>query len=343
MINTLCILVLHATLALGIQNGVGDRLVVLNKGEASASIIDVATGERVARLTTGVGPHEVVVSADRRRAVVTNYGDQQTVGTTLTVLDLGALEVEQTLDLGDWERPHGIAFLPDGRLVVTAETDSAVAVVDLDAGAVAFEAPTAGTLSHMLAVSPDGRYTYTANMISGTVSKVDLAERRVVASAETGPATEAVAVRPGGGEVWAASQEDGRVVVLDAGTFEEIGSLPVAGRPIRIAFTPDGKRALVTTVIGSELVVVDADARERLGTVPLPNDPEHANAAAASVPGGASALPIGIAVDPDGGTAFVALMGRDQVAVVDLDRLAVVRWLDTGSMPDGIAFVSSAE
>lgn len=197
------------------------------------------------------------------------------------------------------------------------------------------------TLSHMLAPSPDGRYVYTANMMSGSVSKVDLAGRRVAASAATGPMTEAVAVRPGGTEVWAASQDLGRVVVLDAATMEEVGALPVDGRPIRIAFTPDGTRALVTTVIGSELVVVDADARERLGTVAFPNDPEHANAAAASVSGAQTALPIGVAVAPDGQMAYVALMGRDQVAVVDLEKLAVTRWLGTGSMPDGIAYVPS--
>ncbi len=32
-------------------------------------------------------------------------------------------------------------------------------------------------------------------------------------------------------------------------------------------------------------------------------------------------------------------MGRDQVAEVDLENLSIVRYLDVGAWPDGIAFV----
>ena len=44
--------------------GVPGTLVVLNKAEASASLIDLASGEVVATLPTGVGPHEVAASYD---------------------------------------------------------------------------------------------------------------------------------------------------------------------------------------------------------------------------------------------------------------------------------------
>lgn len=316
----------------------GGHLVVLNKGGASASLVDLVTGEVTATLPTGVGPHEVAIAPDGRRAVVTDYGDQAVVGRTLTVLDLVERTVIRTLDLGAWERPHGVAYLPDGRVVVTAERDSAVTLVDLVSGGIE-AAPTGAAMSHMLGLAPDGRYAYTGNMGSASVSKVDLVHRRTLATAEVGPIPEAVAVRPGGAEVWAASQELGRVIVLDAATMETVGTMTVGGRPIRIAFTPDGSRALVTSVMSSELTVLDADTRAALGRVNFPNGPATANAAAASVPGGATALPIGIAVAPDGGTAWVALMGRDQVAEVDLNALTVTRYLDVGSMPDGIAYV----
>jgi len=45
-------------------------LIVLNKAEASASLIDLASGEEILRLETGVGPHEVAVSPDGKTAVV---------------------------------------------------------------------------------------------------------------------------------------------------------------------------------------------------------------------------------------------------------------------------------
>jgi len=313
-------------------------LVVLNKAEATASLVDLASGLVVATLPTGTGPHEVAVSPDGRTAVVSNYGDQTTVGASLTVLDLMERRVERTISTGAWERPHGLAFLSDDRLAVTAERDSAVVVVDLGAGRVISSAATGGGVSHMVALAPDGRHAYTANIGSGTVSRIDLDGGQPLTTAFVGPYTEAIAVRPDGSEVWAASQETGRVVALDAETLAEVGAVTVTGRPIRIAFTPDARRVLVTSVESSTVTLLDADTRAVVGEVVLPITAETANEAAASVPG--SALPVGTAVAADGGHAYVAMMGRNQVAEIDLGTLAVTRWLDVGSMPDGIAVVS---
>ena len=166
--------------------GVGAVLVVHQDG-ASAWLHDAATGEVLARFPTGVGPHEVAVSPDGRRAVVTDYGDRETVGASLTVLDLATRTVERTVPLGDYERPHGVAFLPDGRVAVTAERDSAVVVVDLGAGAVVSAASTGQQLSHLLALAPDGRTAYTGNILSETVSRVDLTGERSPAVAQVGP------------------------------------------------------------------------------------------------------------------------------------------------------------
>lgn len=62
-------------------------LVVANKAEATVSLVDVASGEVVATLPTGAGPHEVAVSPDGRTALVADYGGREP-GRTLTVIDL---------------------------------------------------------------------------------------------------------------------------------------------------------------------------------------------------------------------------------------------------------------
>ena len=102
--------------------GLRGTMVVTNKGPATATIIDVATGRSLATLPTGQGPHEVVMSADGRVAVVTDYGAQGPGGNTLTVIDVPGLRVARTIDLGQYRRPHGIVFLPGDSLVaVTSE------------------------------------------------------------------------------------------------------------------------------------------------------------------------------------------------------------------------------
>ena len=62
--------------------------------------------------------------------MVTGYGTQTELGRSLTVIDLPSLSIERTIDLGEYRRPHGAAFLPDGRrVVVTAEVNASVVVV----------------------------------------------------------------------------------------------------------------------------------------------------------------------------------------------------------------------
>jgi len=59
------------------------------------------------------------------------------------------------------------------------------------------------------------------------------------------------------------------------------------------------------------------------------------------IPTGAGTQPFGIAVAPDGGTAWITLRGVGEVAQLDLHAAAVVRTLPTGAGtgPDGIAFI----
>src|SRR5215218_4912901 len=88
-------------------------LVVANQQGASATILDAATLKTIATVPVGQGPHEVAISTDGRWAVVTNYGDQTTVGNTLSVIDLAAEVpgVVRTIDLGQYQRPHGAVFV----------------------------------------------------------------------------------------------------------------------------------------------------------------------------------------------------------------------------------------
>ena len=71
-------------------------LVVLNKSVATATFIDVASGESLATLPTGQGPHELAITRDGRWAVSTDYSG----GNSLTVFDVQNLSVERTIDLG---------------------------------------------------------------------------------------------------------------------------------------------------------------------------------------------------------------------------------------------------
>ena len=101
------------------------------------------------------------------------------------------------------------------------------------------------------------------------------------------------------------------VVTFDAG----------AKSPNRLKFTTDGKRVLISEIFGGGLIVLDAENGSLVKRLPLGR--------------GAS----GILVTPDGLHAYVALTGDNSVAVINLATLTEETRLNTGSGPDGMAWL----
>ena len=320
--------------------GEGQRLIVLNKSDASAHLIDPASGVLVREVATGSGPHEGAVSPDGKLAVVTDYGQRQP-GRTLTVIELTGEEPgSRTIELEGYSRPHGVVFLSDlKRVLVTAEDQQALIVVDVEAGTVVGSVKTEQGASHMVAVAPDERRAFVANIASGTMSAVDLVEMKLLANVATGAGAEGIAVRPGRAEVWVTNRSAGTVTVVDANELEVLAQLPCEGFPIRVAFTPDGGRALVSAPRAGDVAVFDAEKRELLQRVPMrfelaEGSEEHLFAGRF----GDSPVPIGVLVRPDGKVAYVANSGANLVAVLDLEQLKVVDAFETGNEPDGMAW-----
>jgi YVTN family beta-propeller protein len=51
--------------------------------------------------------------------------------------------------------------------------------------------------------------------------------------------------------------------------------------------------------------------------------------------------PVGVVVTPDNKKAYVAVYGENDVAVIDLKTLKVIKRIPTGLAPDGIAIAPS--
>ena len=170
-------------------------LVVANKSDATVSLLDLESRAVRATLPTADGPHEVAVSPDGRTALVGGYGTRARPGSTLTVVDLPGRKVVRTLHLAPYSRPHGLVWLADGRrALVTAETDRALLVVDVEKGLVEKALVTGAEISHMVAVPPDGRRAWVANIGSGSVTAFDLARGKRVTEIKTGAGAEGIAV-----------------------------------------------------------------------------------------------------------------------------------------------------
>lgn len=300
--------------------GLTGTLVVTNKTPSTATIVDLGSGRTLATLPTGTNPHEVVLSSDGALAVVTDYGGERR---TLTVIDVPALKVARTIDLGEHRAPHGIAFLPGARtVVVTCEQTREIVVVDVVEGAVKRAISTEAGGSHMVGVTEDGTRAYTGNMRDHTVSVLDLTTQKFLASYAVPPVPEAINVTPDGKEVWVGSNQTGQVSVLDPTSGNVTKAAEGLKWPYRMLFTPDGRQVIVPDPTLNEVRFIDRAARREIGKIMLPGAPQ------------------GVTITPDGRHVFQSLSAETRVAIIDPEKRAVVGHLEVGSTPDGVAYTA---
>jgi len=306
-------------------------LVVLNKSDHQAALVDPTNYQVVGKLPTGRGPHEVAVTPDGRYAYVSNYGSfgvfrpgeirEREPGHTVTQLDLKERKVKGTFELGEHTSPHGIWTSRDSRRVwVTCEGAEAVLELDAATGKILKEWKTGQRTSHMVVPTPDERKLYVANIGSGSVTVIERATDQVK-SVPTAAGSEGIDITPDGREVWVANRGANTLSVLDVAADRVVASFESGGQmPIRVKFTPDGREAWVSNARSNTVSVFDASARKLVATIEV------------------GAVPVGIQMAPDGKHAFVANTNANQVTVMDVSARKVLRAFPTGTEPDGMAW-----
>lgn len=302
--------------------GLTGTIIVTNKTPSTATIIDVASGRALATLPTGPGPHEITLSKDARIAVVTDYG--LAPRKTLTVIDVPAMKVLRTIDLGAYTAPHGIHFLPgDSVVAVTSESTGNVVLVNVHEGVVRRAVATSGRGSHMVGVTGDGARGYTGNMQSNNVSELDLRTGALLRQIDVPERPEAINVTPDGNEVWVGSNTTGKVSAIDVKTW----SVSTVGEgfrwPYRMLFSPDQKTTFIPDLTNEDLRVFDRASKREIGKIMFTD-------------GG----PQGIAVTPDGRHVLLSMSKQARVAVIDVARRTVLGYIPAGETPDGIVYTT---
>ncbi len=314
-----------------IEASAAQTLIVLNKNDATLSIIDPSSGNVLASVPTGEAPHEAAVSDDGKLAFAANYG-AQTPGNTISVIDLTTRKELRKVDLGPLRRPHGL-YVAQGKLYFTAEMNRLIGRYDPATNNVDWLLGTGQPGTHMVLANKDVTKLFTANIAGdsmcvieqaaspgGTANPNPYAWNVTVVPVGKGP--EGFDLSPDGKELWAAHSRDGGVSIIDVATKKVTQTLDLqTKRSNRLKFTPDGAHVLITDLDAGQLLVVDAHARKEIKRLPLGKQPE------------------GILIVPDGSRAYVAVSGDNQLAVIDLKTWEVTGHIATGNDPDGMAWV----
>lgn len=299
-------------------------LAVANKSGANVSFVGVASGRILGTAPTGNGPHELVVSQDGRTAVVTDYGGGGVGGSSLTVIDVPGMSRTRTIQLGEFTRPHGLAFLPgDTHVAVTSEAAGAVVVVELSSGDVTEVLRTEAAGSHMLGVTGDGQTIWTGDIGSNTVTELSRRTGEMVRALPAPAQPEAVNVAPDGSRVFAGSNATGRVTAWTTTDGEPTTIAEGFGWPYRVFLTPGIEQILIPDLGNEVLRFFDGDDYAERGGIAFPGEG-----------------PQGLVLHPDGRHLFLSLSRANRIAIVDIAAREVVGYLPAGSGPDGIGYSS---
>ena len=271
-----------------------DLLVVVNKSDNSLSVLDGATGKLKWTAPVETGPHEAEVLADGKTVAVSDYGRTNAPGHMVSIIELATGKIVGRVDLGSGARPHGLAALKDGRLLVTAEGKKELVVVDPKGAKVLSRMPTGHALSHMVAASPDGKRAYVSSLKDGVVTVIDL-PGGVVGDVPTGKGAEGIDVTPDGREVWVVNREADTISVIDTKTLKVAATIKAGAFPIRVKITPDGKRAVVAFAESGDVGVFDVATRTEVKRIPVGRDAVAASGARVfQGKFGASPTPVGV-------------------------------------------------
>jgi len=125
-------------------------------------------------------------------------------------------------------------------------------------------------------------------------------------------------VSPDGKEVWVQTADANTNVVLDSSNLKVLATQPTGKQPVTNAWTPDRRYSVVTNGQDTFAQVFDARTFKEVKRLTIGQ-------------GGAN-----IGFSRDGKTAFIAVRGTNEVAVIDIATLALATRLRAGTEPQGL-------
>jgi len=246
----------------------------------SVKVFDSATDAAITSITVGVGPGEIAIIPDGKRAYVTNFSDA-TVSVIDTVSNVG---LGTSIPVG--RGPVAIAVSADNtRAYVGNSDDGSVSVIDvtrntIDGAPILLGNRHAPPTFESLALTPDGMHVYVP-LAGGTISVIDTAARAVVDSIAVSQSPQAVAFTPDGTRAYVTSPQANAVLVIDTASRAVEASIRVAHGPSGIAVTADGMRVYVANTASNTVSIIDTNTRREVAQINL-NAPAQGIAVAPS-------------------------------------------------------------
>lgn len=277
----------------------------------------------------------------------------------VVVVDVGLGQAVRTLPIA--VSPHGIAASADGRLLFVPDllAEKAIRVLDAETGRevrrIAVDAPV-----HHLTLAPGGERLYATLTVAARLVIIAL-DTWTVRTVVVGGAPDYPIPAPDGRTVYVSNVADSALTVVDAVTGEVRGRIALEAGSGHGAVEAEGTRAFVTMSAKGGIAVVDLESGRQAAMVPTGRDPHGVaiglgrrlfvsnrgadtvtviDLARLTVEATITVAkgPEHVAASPDGRLILIGLPHERAIAVIDAERLAVIRRIPVDGDPHQIAF-----
>ncbi len=224
----------------------------------------------------------------------------------LTVIDAKTMVVTGVIKT--CKRPRHMKLIEGNTKLMVACGDSNKAdIIDVASGKsvarIAF-----GDDPEVFDLSLDGKTAYLSAEDEGALTIVDVATGKSLKSVPVGKEPEGVLTSPDGKRVYVTSEVANMIHVVDPVAGTVIKNIAVGKRPRRMILAADGAELWVTNELGSSVSIVSTKDLNVIETIKFEIKGMRAD----------DISPVGIALAPDGKTAFVGLGRANHVAWVDV-------------------------
>jgi YVTN family beta-propeller protein len=313
----------------------GERLYVSDERGGFVVIVDPQKERVLGRIPVGKRPRGIVISPDGKRLYVALTGS-----------------------------PAAGPGVDESKLPPPDHRYDGIGVIDLASERLIHTYPS-GIDPETFALSHDGQVLYVSNEDSGQLTALDVTKGSLKVTVPVGTEPEGVAVSADDRTVYVACETSNAVYVLDAHSMKALAQIPTQKRPRAIYLSQHAHRGYASDEFGAALTEFSTDDYKVVKTIDLGDPKVVRPMGLASNDGGRHLYvttgrfgklfevdtgsgrivqtiddigerPWGVALSPDGGTAYTANGPSGDVSIVDLKTGQVKARVKVGGSPWGV-------
>jgi YVTN family beta-propeller protein len=217
----------------------------------------------------------VCAEAQATTLYVTNAGQADGTGSSISVIDANRLKVTATIGLGK-SGPYFPALSPDGKFLWVAQyiydfntntcNNSGVSVIRIATLKIEATLPVQ-PCPVAIAFSLDGRFAYIpAN--AGVLSVIDTRSRSVVATLPVSAGQNGIATSPDGKLLYVADAGDNNITVVRTGSNRIVRQIALDGEADNVIITHDGRLAFAWVISQGEIEEINLATNRVVAHIP---------------------------------------------------------------------------